>query len=239
MSDTSATTNLPNGITNTIRDQMFGLCKTLNPEVYYEFKAEMDYYNASDWIITKTEAGSGSAVIGMISGFGGILQITNDDADNDNCFFQYCGGAGAALKTFRFTPGKQTFFEIRCKLSDVIESDFVAGLQINDTTPLSVTDGVYFLKNDGSATVNLVVVKDSISTVSEVATLTDDVFVKLGYYYDGNAQVRYYVDGICVGASVTTNLPDDEDLTVSFGIQNGAAASKTLFIDYIVANGER
>lgn len=33
--------------------------------------------------------------------------------------------------------------------------------------------------------------------------------------------------------SVLTNLPDDEELTVSFGIQNGEAAAKTLAIDYI------
>lgn len=37
----------------------------------------------------------------------------------------------------------------------------------------------------------------------------------------------------------TTNLPDDEELTVSFGIQNGAAAAKTMSVDYIMAVKER
>jgi hypothetical protein len=38
--------------------------------------------------------------------------------------------------------------------------------------------------------------------------------------------------------SVLTNLPDDEELTVSFGIQNGAAAAKTLSVDYIRVEAE-
>lgn len=240
MSNSFSTSNFPNGATNADRNQMFGFSKQQEPERYYDFKYEMDHYAASDWIITKTEAGSGSTVIGMISGFGGILQVTNDNADNDNCFFQYAGGAASVLETFKFTSGKQTFFEIRFKLSDVTESDFVAGLQITDTTPLSVSDGVYFIKNDGAATVDLVVVKNGTSTItSGITTLVDDTYINLGYYYDGNAQIRYYVNGICLGSSVTTNLPDDEELAISFGIQNGAAAAKSLFVDYIVANAER
>ena len=36
-----------------------------------------------------------------------------------------------------------------------------------------------------------------------------------------------------------TNAPDDEELTLSFGIQNGAAAAKTLSVDYVGAYKER
>ena len=35
------------------------------------------------------------------------------------------------------------------------------------------------------------------------------------------------------------NLPDDEELTISFGIQNGAAAAKTMTVDYVFASKER
>jgi hypothetical protein len=38
---------------------------------------------------------------------------------------------------------------------------------------------------------------------------------------------------------VSTNAPDDEELTVSFGIQNGAAAAKVLTVDYVTAMKER
>ena len=36
-----------------------------------------------------------------------------------------------------------------------------------------------------------------------------------------------------VGSGVNTNAPDDEDLAVSFGIQNGEAAAKVITMDYI------
>jgi hypothetical protein len=34
-------------------------------------------------------------------------------------------------------------------------------------------------------------------------------------------------------------MPDDEDLTVSFGIQNGEAVAKTMTVDYILAAMDR
>jgi hypothetical protein len=47
------------------------------------------------------------------------------------------------------------------------------------------------------------------------------------------------VNGVVVGTSVTTNLPDDEDLTISFAIQNGEAVAKTMTVDYILCSKER
>ena len=60
-----------------------------------------------------------------------------------------------------------------------------------------------------------------------------------GFYYDGKSAIEYYVDDVKLGTSVTTNLPDDEELAVSFGIQNGAAAAKTMTVDYIFVSQER
>ena len=36
-----------------------------------------------------------------------------------------------------------------------------------------------------------------------------------------------------------TNAPDDEELAVSFGIQNGEAVAKVMTLDYISAGKER
>jgi hypothetical protein len=38
---------------------------------------------------------------------------------------------------------------------------------------------------------------------------------------------------------VNTNAPDDEELAVSFAIQNGEAAAKVMTLDYISAGKER
>jgi hypothetical protein len=72
-----------------------------------------------------------------------------------------------------------------------------------------------------------------------VATLANNTFVSLGFYYDGVSQVQYFVNGVSAGASVTTNLPDDEDMTVSFAIQNGEAVAKTMTVDYVFVAKER
>ena len=49
-----------------------------------------------------------------------------------------------------------------------------------------------------------------------------------------------FIDDAKVATQTTlTNAPDDEDLTISFGIQNGEAAAKTMTIDYILAAVER
>ena len=56
----------------------------------------------------------------------------------------------------------------------------------------------------------------------------------------GDGEFQIFIDDAQVASQTTlTNATDDEDLTVSFGIQNGAAAAKTMTIDYILAAVER
>ena len=76
--------------------------------------------------------------------------------------------------------------------------------------------------------------------------MEDDTFVTLSFEYDpldvatGGPVFRVYQDDVQVGEITgTTNAPDDEDLTISFGIQNGEAAAKTMTIDFILAAVER
>jgi hypothetical protein len=114
------------------------------------------------------------------------------------------------------------------------------GLQVTDTTPLAVANGVFFIKNDGAATVDFVLTKASASTTnSAVTTLADDTFIRLGFYYDG-ASMFYFANGSLAGSSVVTNLPlSTTNLTVSFALQNGEAVAKTMTVDYIFVAKER
>ena len=205
-----------------------------DPTKWITYFNDFHEYVAGDWTITTTEAGSGSATEAVTDVQGGGLLITNDDADNDADFFNLKG------ESFKFVAGKKTFFKARFKVSDATQSDFVMGLQITDTTPLAVSDGVYFMKDDGDASLDFHVEKDgSDTTASAISTVSDDTFLIVGFYYDGKSAIKYYVDDSHLGTSVTTNLPDDEELTVSFGIQNGAAAAKTMTVDYIFVSQER
>lgn len=228
------TTRFNNGVTNVAQTSTLGDFLAMDPTKVITYFNDFMTYVAGDWTITTTEAGAGSATEAPANVAGGVLLVTTDDADNDNDFLQLKG------EPFTFATGKKTWFKTRFACDDATQSDIVFGLQITDTSPLAVTDGVYFIKDDGAATFDLEVMKNSTSTsTTSVATLVDDTYISLGFYFDGVDKIKVFVNDAHVATSVTTNMPDDEELTVSFGIQAGEAAAKALSVDYLFAATER
>lgn len=225
------TTRFPNGITNVGEQSLFAELGQPAATIFHTYFEDFDYYTAGDWTVTETDAGATQA---LTDGDGGLLLITNTAADNDLVSLQKKG------ESFRFESGKALFFEARFKVSDATQSDVVIGLQITDTTPLDVTDGVFFIKADGAATVDFRVEKNNTATTaSSIATMANDTYIRLGFYYDGSSAVQYFVNGTYTGSSVTTNLPDDEDMTITIAIQNGEAVAKTMTVDYVYVAKER
>lgn len=231
-----ATTNFIDGVTNVAESTTLGTYIAPDPTQVHTWFDDFDQYVAADWTITET--GTGTRAVGNLDN--GILVVTNGASDDDANFLQWSGNTNAAtVETWKFVSGKPLWFKSRFKISDATQSDLVLGLQITDTTPLAVSDGVYFLKADGSTTLNLLVTKNSTSTTTAAATLANDTYVTVGFVYDGASRIDIYVNDVRVGSSVTTNLPDDEELTISFGIQNGEAVAKVLSLDYIFVSKER
>ncbi len=235
-------THFPNGVSNRTKGHPLFNYPYLDPSKYYTYFDDFFEYHSGIYTITTTEAGSGNASEAITSGAGGQLLITNDDADNDLDFFQLKG------ESFKWDSTKRMFFSARFKTNDATQSEIIMGLQITDTTPLDVTDGIFFLKVDADTKPDLIIEKDNTSTLSilEMDAMEDDTFVTLSFEYDpldvatGGAVFRAYQDNVQVGEITgTTNAPDDEDLTISFGIQNGEAAAKTLTIDFILVAVER
>lgn len=231
-------TRFPKGVGTTDAQKGLGNLGMPNPSDYISIFEDFNSLATADWVITTVEAGAGSATE---TATGSLLTITNDAADNDSDFFQWAGGAGAVSEPFLYVAGKQMFFEARFKVSDATQSDIVMGLQITDTTPLDVTDGIFFQKDDGDANLDFHVEKNNTATSeTAIATLADDTYVTVGFHYDGINGFDVYVDGNRVKKAVAvTNAPDDEELTISFGIQNGEAVAKVLTVDYIFAARER
>ena len=193
--------------------------------------------SAGGWTITVTEAGAGDAASAFSGETGGALTLTCDAADNDNIFVQKKPAA------FTLAAGKKAFFKARFKVSDATQSDFVIGLQVIDTTPLAVTDGIYFQKDDGDAQLDVYCQKDASTgqtSATNIATIADSTYLTVGWYYDGISSVRYYVNDVHKGTldGSSTYLPDTV-LAVSFGIQNGEAVAKVMTVDYIIAAVER
>jgi hypothetical protein len=224
-------TRFPNGVTNVGEDSPFADLTMPAPTKFHTYYEDFDYYVAANWTVTETQAGATQA---LTDGDGGLLLITNTAADDDLVSLQKVG------ESYRFASGKELFFEARLKVSDATQSDVVIGLQITDATPLDVSDGVFFIKADGSTSVSLLVEKNgTATTTSSVATMANDTFISLGFYYDGASSIQYSVNGVVKGTSVTTNLPDDEDMTVSIALQNGEAVAKTMTVDYVFVAKER
>lgn len=224
------TTRFPNGLTTAANGETLGNFILPDPTKAHVYFEDFDYYTAADWTVTET----GTATQALTDVDGGVLLITNSAADNDASFSQKVG------ESFLFEAGKELWFKARFAVSDATQSDVVIGLQITDTTPLAVTDGVYFIKPDDAAAMNFVVVKDSTaSTASAITTVVAATYMTVGFYYNGSDSVSYFVNDVKLGSLPVTNLPNDETLTISFGVQNGAAAAKTMSVDYILAAKER
>lgn len=227
-------TRFPNGVTNVAENDLFCDLAMPDPTQFHTYYNDFDTYVAGDWTVTET---SSTATQALADGDGGWLLVTNSDQDDSLCALQKVG------ESFLMEAGKKAFFKARFKVGDATDSDVVMGLQVTDTTPLDVTDGIYFIKADGSTSVNLICRKNATTgsiAASAVATMADDTFVTLGWYYDGQGKLTYSVNGTVTGSlDASSSYLPDTDLTVSFAIQNGAAAAKTMTVDYVYAAKQR
>lgn len=230
-------THFTGGISTARATAPLGAFGLPDPTAWVTYFDDFTEYLASDWTITTTQAGAGSSSVALTDVSGGAILITNDAADDDNVFIQKTGEA------FLLAAGKKAFFKTRFKVSDATQSDVVIGLQVTDTTPLDVTDGIYFLKADGAATFDAICRKNATTgstSASAVGSIANDAFVELAWAFDGRGNVKYFIDGVHKGTldGSSTYLPDTE-LCVSFGIQNGEAVAKTMTVDFVFAALER
>jgi hypothetical protein len=207
----------------------------IDPTRRHEFFDDFDKFVAGDWTITKV--GTGTVALADLDG--GNLLITNTAADNDSIQLQKLGCG------FLLAAGKPSWFSCRFKLSDATQSDLIIGLAVTDTTLMGAvagagaTDGIFFSKDDGVATIDFQCQKDATTgqtRKASVATLVDDTFINLGWYYDGIASVYYFVNDVKSGKlSATSAFLPDVILTPSFGVMNGEAVAKTMNVDYVFA----
>lgn len=229
-------TRYPNGVGNRKPNDPMGMLIMPDPTAAHTFFDDFNLYTAAVWTLTST--GSGTAA--LLAGDGGLIILTNGAADDNNVFMQ------KTTEGFAITQGKKAWFKARFQTNDGTQSDVVFGLQVTDTTPLDVTDGIYLLKADDAATVQLIVRKNATTgsvATGQLGTLASATWTEWAFYYDGKQSVECWIDGTKRGTVDLTSTPTaflpDTTLTISFGIQNGAAASKTLTVDYIFAATER
>lgn len=219
------------GVTNVAGSTNTGMLIMPDPTKIHVYFNDFDEYVAGDWTITA----SGASTAALTDADGGRLLLTHVATTDDNTHFMNKKG-----ESFTMVSGKKAWFKCLFRHSDATQSDIVVGLQITDTTPLAVSDGIYFQKDDGDTNIDFYVTKDSVSSsLTGIGTLANATDITLGWYYDGDSKVYAYINDVEVGSLGVTNLPTTE-LTVSIATQTGdALGTKTMTIDYIFAAKER
>jgi hypothetical protein len=184
-------------------------------------------YLATDWTITAL-AGTNTIAVDTDDPNGVLLLTTGATEDNGS-------GYNQKIECWRFAANKALEFECRFKMDDVTQADMVIGLQITDTTPYAVSDGAWFGTDDGDALLDFHLAKASVQgDLTGLATLVNDTWVKVGFYYDGvDTNVQVFINDIRVGAlPFATNAPTTE-LCISLAHTSGSTGAKNLLIDYI------
>ena len=224
------------GVTNVDSSKTMGQLIVPDPTSVQVFMEDFMKFVPGDWFITRTHAGStaGAETIGDASG--GVLAFYPANADDDNTFFQYKATANVttASEIFTLESTKKLWFKARLKVSDTGDSEFFIGLQSADTTPLTApVDAVWWKSDDGDDYLDFGMYAASVSTLSEtaIATIVDDTYFTVGFYWDGVDTIQYFYNDVIQGSSTATY--PTAAMTVSFGVQNGSAAARTMSVDYI------
>ena len=225
-----APSRFSNGLNTSLGNTPLNMMGQLDPTKFHTFFDDFDTFTAADWTVTNVGV---TPTIAVAAVEGGAILQTNTGGSADSAYLQKTGAS------FSFESGKKVWFKARFQVSDATESSIVFGLQVVDTTPLAVSNGMYFLKADGAATYNFISMTGSAATTATaIGTLTAATMVELSYYYDGGTEAQYFIDGVLAGRMTIGTLPSGL-LTVSFGMANGEAVAKTMTTDYIFAAKER
>lgn len=226
------TTNFPEGISTGDQGGPFGFYTHPDETDQHAYFDDFNAYTSGSWTITVV----GTSTPALVSGDGGILGITTSATSADSTFLQ------RTIPSFTFETGKPAWFAARFKVS-TLATTAVIGLQVIDTTPLDVTDGIYFLSTTTTGAVTLVVRKNATtgSTTLAVGSLVADTYTELAWYWDGKDTVTAYQDKVAKGSvtGVAAAYLPDTICTQSFGVQTDSANARTMSVDYILAAKSR
>lgn len=225
------TTNIPSGITNAALGTVLSSYGDNDPTVFHAYFNDFDAFDAAgDWTNTAT----GSVTNAVAAGNGGILSMANSAANNDLDSLQL------KAASFAIVAGYKAWFKCRFNISNATNAALTIGMIQTTTTPLTVTDGMWFSKAAASTSLAFNMAKSStVTTLAAVATLANTTYLNVGWHYDGQSTVSAYVNGQKVaGTTVLTNLPT-ANLNMTMAVANGTAAANTLLVDYIGMWNER
>jgi hypothetical protein len=208
----------------------------INPPLWH--KADFDFRTAYDVNTTNTwsEAAGGSGTgLAVQDGRGGVAKFTNGASDDN--YYSYF----SKYEVAKLASGKDLWFWTTITIADVSEADLFVGLcaklgsgNLFDNR----VDAVGFYMTDGDATLFCECNKDGTPTQTTSAVdLSDGVEKFVGIHVKSNTKVQFYVGDAGnkpqLVTSMSTNLPDDEEMTVAFGLRNGTGSANNMTISGI------
>lgn len=185
--------------------------------------------------VSVTQDGSGTATYTCTDAVNGVLLLHNDNADND--LIEVAG----LCECWKLIDCYPLYAELRFYLGDVLQSDMWFGLITGNTWFTQPDDCVVFYKLDPLADLYFRTRTNTVNTSTDTGiNLVNDTWYRIGFHWDGAGNVRWFVftDGdapqVCAATGIhTTNIVQDEELAIGFGIRNGEAAIKEMYVDYL------
>ena len=245
----------PSGLQTDERWGPLAHCGVVNPFFYHSFVDDFNEYTttgidsvASSGRWVQTNASSGT--VAQEAGDGGLIILTTAATNSDYESIQ-AQVAGFTLPQVA-TQYKKLFGLARLQLSDITNSAFIIGLAAVDTTPFtSIANGLYFHKASGSTQISLVLENASTATTLNLPTtaynLVNATNIDLGFEVDSSGNINAFVGAPLVGyqimpssnpvlgpcAKITAPSMPATNLAPIIAIQAGAAAAKTLTVDFV------
>lgn len=206
----------------------------------FKFQNAYDVNTTNVWEEGSQGSGTGLAVQ---DSRGGVGKFTTAASDND--FYQY----SSKYEIFKLADGKHLWFWGAFQASEATQSDIIFGLgarvnsgsidpthNVFDTGAGNRLDFVGFRKDDGDAYLDAECRKNGTATSSTaVLTVTASTDVFVGMHVIEADRVEFFA-GTSVSAlddnvaTITTNLPDDEELAFVFGLRNGDGNARSMSI---------
>lgn len=227
-------THFANGVTNVSGNDEMAALRTVDPSQYYSWFDDFNNFTAAQWVVTETAAGSTQTIV---DGAGGLFAQTNVSAGaTDASQVQWAGTAATAILTTFWDVTKDLIMKTRFKLSTATTNVALIGAATVDTTLAASlpTDGLYFLKATGVATLTANVRKAGSSTSIALGTVADDTFCTASMVYTAiDGTWRGYFNGALTGVNATASISPTAGLSPGIALLNAAATAHVLTVDYL------
>lgn len=189
----------------------------------------------NDWTVIVDSSATVAIAADTVNGVALFTSTTTTDND---------GGSIQGNEVFALQSGKRLWFEARAYTSDANDSEWEVGLTENFVTnpeAMNTANRITLGVNEGSADIKAISVATSTTQSDSGVDAADSTFVTLGFYWDGDDTLKYYVNG----AEVAEHNQSNDNIPVSnltpgmFHVSGNDTGQHTAGLDYILVVCER